>query len=236
MARAAVSIDNARRYTREHAVAVTLQRSLLPRALPEQSALDVGYRYLPAQSGVSGDWFNVMPCRGAGWRWPSATWSATACTPPPRWGGCGPRCTTSPPWMPPDELLGISDDLVGRVDQDEQDTDGAAGVVGATCLYAIYDPVTRRCVMARAGHLAPALVHPDGTVTFVDVPTGPPLGLGSLPSRPPNWTSRRALSSTSCTPTAWSDRRTRRTWAWNCCATRWRATPTGRPRRAARPC
>ncbi|MEV6836374.1 GAF domain-containing protein, partial [Streptomyces sp. NPDC051133] len=37
--RAAVCIDNARRYTREHTMAVTLQHSLLPRGLPEQSAL-----------------------------------------------------------------------------------------------------------------------------------------------------------------------------------------------------
>jgi PAS domain-containing protein len=65
VARAAVSIDNARRYTREHALAVTLQRSLLPRGLPEQSAVDVGYRYLPAQSGVSGDWFDVIPLPGS---------------------------------------------------------------------------------------------------------------------------------------------------------------------------
>ncbi|MEV6841683.1 hypothetical protein AB0N17_46045, partial [Streptomyces sp. NPDC051133] len=31
--------DNARRYTRVHTMAVTLQLSLLPRGLPEQSAL-----------------------------------------------------------------------------------------------------------------------------------------------------------------------------------------------------
>ncbi|MBZ9643826.1 GAF domain-containing protein, partial [Streptomyces sp. PSKA30] len=61
VARAALSIDNARRYTREHTLAVALQRSLLPRALPEQSALEVAFRYLPAQSGVSGDWFDVIP-------------------------------------------------------------------------------------------------------------------------------------------------------------------------------
>ncbi|WP_435848739.1 GAF domain-containing protein, partial [Streptomyces javensis] len=63
--RAAVSIDNARRYTREHTMAVTLQRSLLPRILPEQNALDVAYRYLPAESGVGGDWFDVIPLPGA---------------------------------------------------------------------------------------------------------------------------------------------------------------------------
>ncbi|WP_316311319.1 PP2C family protein-serine/threonine phosphatase, partial [Clavibacter michiganensis] len=68
VARAAVSIDNARRYTREHTLSVTLQRSLLPRALPGQSALDVAYRYLPAQAaqgGVGGDWFDVIPLPGA---------------------------------------------------------------------------------------------------------------------------------------------------------------------------
>ncbi|MGW7716378.1 SpoIIE family protein phosphatase, partial [Streptomyces chartreusis] len=82
--------------------------------------------------------------------------------------------------LPPDELLGHLDDLVGRIDQNEA-AESAAGVVGATCLYGIYDPVTRRYVMARAGHLAPALVRPDGTVTFPDVPAGPPLGVGGMP-------------------------------------------------------
>ncbi|MEU8876509.1 ATP-binding SpoIIE family protein phosphatase, partial [Streptomyces javensis] len=44
-----------------------------------------------------------------------------------------------------------------------------------------YDPVTRRCTMARAGHPPPALVRPDGSVEFLDLPAGPPLGLGGLP-------------------------------------------------------
>ncbi|WP_344008005.1 GAF domain-containing protein, partial [Streptomyces thermocarboxydovorans] len=43
-ARAAVSIDNARRYTRERTTAVTLQRSLLPRKLPDQAALEAASR------------------------------------------------------------------------------------------------------------------------------------------------------------------------------------------------
>jgi GAF domain-containing protein len=84
-ARAAVAIDNARRYTREHALAVTLQRSLLPRSVPDQSAVEVAHRYLPARAGVGGD------C----WSW--ATSSATACTPPPPWAGCAPRCAPSRP-------------------------------------------------------------------------------------------------------------------------------------------
>ncbi|MER7161558.1 GAF domain-containing protein, partial [Streptomyces lydicus] len=71
VARAAVSLDNARRYTREHNMAVTLQRSLLPRGLPEQNAVEAAYRYLPAQAGrgglggVGGDWFDIIPLPGA---------------------------------------------------------------------------------------------------------------------------------------------------------------------------
>ncbi|MGW2031961.1 SpoIIE family protein phosphatase [Streptomyces sp. NPDC001811] len=180
--RAAVSIDNARRYTREHALAVTLQRSLLPRALPEQSALDVGYRYLPAQSGVSGDWFDVIPLSGS--RVALAVGDVVghglhAAATMGRLRTAVHNFSTLD--LPPDELLQHVDDLVGRLDQDEPCPEKSGEIVGATCLYAIYDPVTRRCVMARAGHLAPALVHPDGSVTYPDVPAGPPLGLGGLP-------------------------------------------------------
>ncbi|MEU4980044.1 SpoIIE family protein phosphatase [Streptomyces sp. NPDC021969] len=182
VARAAVSIDNARRYTREHSMAVTLQRSLLPRRLPEQNALDVAYRYLPAQAGVGGDWFDVLPLPGARvalvvgdvvghglhaaatmGRLRTAVHNFTALD------------------LPPDELLGLLDELVGRIDQDEAADDGSAPVTGATCLYAIYDPVAGSCVITRAGHPPPALIRPDGTVEFPEVPAGPPLGLGGLP-------------------------------------------------------
>ncbi|MFF4401078.1 SpoIIE family protein phosphatase [Streptomyces sp. NPDC001480] len=182
VARAAISIDNARRYSREHALAVTLQRSLLPRALPEQSALEVGYRYLPAQSGVSGDWFDVIPLPGSrvalvvgdvvGHGLHAAATMGRLRTAVHNFSTLD---------LPPDELLGHLDDLVGRIDQNENCPETPAAVVGATCLYAIYDPVTRRCAMARAGHLAPALVLPDGSATFPDLPAGPPLGLGGMP-------------------------------------------------------
>ncbi|MDO0917313.1 SpoIIE family protein phosphatase [Streptomyces sp. DT2A-34] len=181
VARAAISIDNARRYTREHALAVTLQRSLLPQAMPEQNALDIAYRYLPAQSGVGGDWFDVIPLPGSrvalavgdvvGHGLHAAATMGRLRTAVHNFSSLD---------LPPDELLSHLDDLVGSIDQHEA-AESAAGVVGATCLYGIYDPVTRRYVMARAGHLAPALVQPDGTVTFPDVPAGPPLGLGGMP-------------------------------------------------------
>ncbi|MFC7015300.1 SpoIIE family protein phosphatase [Streptomyces viridiviolaceus] len=182
VARAAVSIDNARRYTREHSMAVTLQRSLLPRTLPDQDALDIAYRYLPAQAGVGGDWFDVLPLSGArvalvvgdvvGHGLHAAATMGRLRTAVHNFSALD---------LPPDELLTLLDELVGRIDQDETVEADSAPVTGATCLYAIYDPVSRTCAMARAGHPPPALIRPDGSVEFLDLPAGPPLGLGGLP-------------------------------------------------------
>jgi serine phosphatase RsbU (regulator of sigma subunit)/PAS domain-containing protein/anti-sigma regulatory factor (Ser/Thr protein kinase) len=181
VARAAVSIDNARRYTREHTMAVTLQRSLLPRNLPEQSALELAYRYLPAQAGVGGDWFDVLPLSGArvavvvgdvvGHGLHAAATMGRLRTAVRNFSALD---------LPPDEILAYLDELVDRIDQDEAQDDTAA-ITGATCLYAIYDPVSRVCTMARAGHPPPAVAGPDGEVVFPHVPAGPPLGLGGLP-------------------------------------------------------
>jgi serine phosphatase RsbU (regulator of sigma subunit)/PAS domain-containing protein/anti-sigma regulatory factor (Ser/Thr protein kinase) len=181
-ARAALSIDNARRYTREHAMAVTLQRRLLPRALPDQSAVEVASRYLPAAGGVSGDWFDVIPLPGArvalvigdvvGRGLHAAATMGRLRTAVHNFSSLD---------VPPDELLAHLDELVGRIDQDAVTAGDETTITGATCLYAVYDPVSRVCVMARAGHPAPALVRPDGTVEFPEVPGGPPLGIGGLP-------------------------------------------------------
>ncbi|MDX6348746.1 MAG: hypothetical protein QOF84_3536 [Streptomyces sp.] len=191
VARAAVCIDNARRYTREHTLAVTLQRSLLPRVLPEQSALDVAHRYLPAQAGVGGDWFDVIPLPGARVALVVGDIVGHGLLAAATMG----RLRTavhnfSTLDLPPDALLGHLDELVSRLDRDQPETGtegtegtdpGALAIAGATCLYAIYDPVSGRCTLSRAGHPAPALVAPDGGVTYPDVPAGPPLGVGGLP-------------------------------------------------------
>ncbi|MFF2658729.1 SpoIIE family protein phosphatase [Kitasatospora sp. NPDC058032] len=182
VAHAAVCIDNARRYTREHAMAVTLQHSLLPRSLPEQNALEVAHRYLPAQAGVGGDWFDLIPLPGArvalvvgdvvGHGLHAAATMGRLRTAIHNFSTLD---------LPPDELLGHLDELVNRIDLEESATGVSAAVTGATCLYLIYDPVARRCTVASAGHPPPALVRPDGSVVFPQLPTGPPLGLAVLP-------------------------------------------------------
>ncbi|REK90504.1 GAF domain-containing protein [Streptomyces inhibens] len=188
VARAAVSIDNARRYTREHTMAVTLQRSLLPRALPDQNAVEAAYRYLPAQAGhsglggVGGDWFDIIPLPGArvalvvgdvvGHGLHAAATMGRLRTAVHNFANLD---------LPPDEILWHLDELVTRIDQDEGAGGAEASVTGATCLYAIYDPAAGTCTMARAGHVQPVVLWPDGTAEIAEVPGGPPLGLGGLP-------------------------------------------------------
>ncbi|MFB6847289.1 SpoIIE family protein phosphatase [Streptomyces sp. NPDC056373] len=179
--RAALSIDNARRYTHERTMVLALQRRLLPHGLPDQDAVEVAHRYLPAESDVGGDWYDVIPLPGArvgllvgdvvGHGMLSAATMGRLRTAARSFAELD---------FPPDEVLTHLDNLVGRLDREDPDGKGA-GVIGATCLYAVYDSAAQTCLMARAGHPPPALVHPDGTVTYPDLPAGPPLGLGGLP-------------------------------------------------------
>ncbi|MEU9256726.1 SpoIIE family protein phosphatase [Streptomyces sp. NPDC048270] len=184
-ARAALCIDNARRYTREHTLALSLQRSLLPRGLPEQDAVEVAHRYLPAEHGVGGDWFDVIPLSGTrvallvgdvvGHGLHAAATMGRLRTAARNFAELE---------LAPDELLTHLDNLMVRLDREEggdQAADGSTGIVGATFLYAVYDPTSQECTMARAGHPPPALVRADGTVDFLELPAGPPLGLGGLP-------------------------------------------------------
>ncbi|MFF8375707.1 SpoIIE family protein phosphatase [Streptomyces sp. NPDC015661] len=183
--RTAVCIDNARRYRRERTAAFMLQRSLLPRSLPELSAVEAASRYLPADShlGAGGDWFDVIPLSGA--RVGLVVGDVVG-------HGLGAAATMgrlramvrtlAELDLAPDELLARLNDQVGK-DASDQDGKGAddSGAVGATCVYGIYDPASRTSSWAAAGHLPPAVVQPHGPVSFLRLPPGPALGVGRLP-------------------------------------------------------
>ncbi|MEU6401509.1 SpoIIE family protein phosphatase [Streptomyces sp. NPDC046985] len=193
-ARAAVCVDNARRYTHERATSVALQRSLLPQVVPPQPAMEAVARYLPAdvEVGVGGDWYDVIPLSGArvalvvgdvvghGIRASAAMARLRAAV-----------RTLADIDLPPDELLTHLDDIVIRLQSEAAPTPAGSGEdavadadVGdfvATCLYMVYDPISRRCTAGRAGHPPPAVVRPGEGALFLELPAGPPLGVGGLP-------------------------------------------------------
>ncbi|WP_369192820.1 SpoIIE family protein phosphatase [Streptomyces djakartensis] len=181
-ARAAVCIDNARRYSRERETTLTLQRSLLPRILPRTAAVEAASRYLPAtRSGVGGDWFDVIPLSGMRVAMVVGDVVGHGIQASATMGRLRTAVRTLADIdLAPDELLTHLDDLVVRLSQ-ESGGDASTGEVGATCLYAVYDPVSRRCSLARAGHPLPLLAPPDGPPRRLDLPSGPPLGVGGLP-------------------------------------------------------
>jgi serine phosphatase RsbU (regulator of sigma subunit)/PAS domain-containing protein len=170
----AQALERARLFDAEHAQAQALQRALLPQALPPLPAATAAARYLPAGPGmgVGGDWYDVIPLSAdrvalvigdvMGHGLPEAVIMGRLRTAVQ---------TLSDLELPPDEIMGHLNDLVNGLGDDSF----------ATCLYAIYDPITRICTFARAGHPPPAVVWRDGTVRFAQAATDPPLGVAEPP-------------------------------------------------------
>ncbi|MEU0374182.1 SpoIIE family protein phosphatase [Streptomyces sp. NPDC006283] len=185
VARAAVCVDNARRYTRERATALALQRSLLPRRPARQRAVEVASRYLPntTGAGIGGDWFDVIPLSGARVALVVGDVIGHGVQASATMGRLRTAVRTlAEVDLAPDELLTQLDDLVQKLDREEAgDAADSSPVAGATCLYSVYDPVSGRCTMASAGHPEPVLVRPDGAAPLLGLPSGPPLGVGGLP-------------------------------------------------------
>ncbi|MGX1885388.1 SpoIIE family protein phosphatase [Streptomyces sp. NPDC055287] len=186
--RAAVTIDNARRYTQQQQAALTLQRSLLPRDVPEHPAIEVAHRYLPASaaSGLGGDWFDVIPLSGTRVALVVGDVVGHGIHAAATMGRLRTAVHTLASLdLEPVEVLSRLDDLVNLLAAEQEAVNGdlrpTEQVVGATCLYAVYDPISRRCAVASAGHLPLAVATPEGRVSLLDVPVGPPLGLGGLP-------------------------------------------------------
>ncbi|MFD9003670.1 SpoIIE family protein phosphatase [Streptomyces sp. NPDC059582] len=180
--RAALSLDNALQYAHQRTAALTLQRDLLPHHVGGGAALDVASRYVPADMdhGVGGDWFDVIKLSGARVALVVGDVVGHGINAAATMGRLRTAVRTLADMeLPPHELLARLDDTVRRLSEEDADAaDQLPAAVGATCLYAVYDPVTRRCTMARAGHPPPAIIDPQGHSTFADMPAGAPLGLG----------------------------------------------------------
>ncbi|MEU8889782.1 SpoIIE family protein phosphatase [Streptomyces sp. NPDC048442] len=193
--RAAVCMDNARLYRREHERALILQRSLLPPGDPEAAGLDIACRYLPGNTAteVGGDWFDVIELPGHRTALVVGDVMGRGLRAAVAMGELRTAVRTLALLdLEPAEVLSALDEIargLGTPGGTQQASRAAhksreadlSEVYLATCVYAVYDPVTRRCTFANAGHLPPVVVEPGEEPLLLDVPPGMPLGVGGEP-------------------------------------------------------
>ncbi len=169
----ALGVQKAVMYGHEAAVADTLQHTMLPSSLPEPTGIRLASRYLPASktAQVGGDWYDAIPLPGnrvalivgdvMGHSMTSAAIMGQLRTIVQTLAGLD---------LPPDEVLHHLDEQAQRLGSDHI----------ATCLYAIYDPISHRLLMANAGHPPAVLLHEDGRAEVLGVPPGAPIGVGGV--------------------------------------------------------
>ena len=174
-ARAALCIDNARLYSHERQTALMLQRALLPEDSGHHAGIDIAHRYLPASdlTGVGGDWYDVISLGGGrvalvvgdvmghGVRAAAVMGQLRTAT-----------RTLAALDLQPAEVLHHLDELMEHLGG------SLATTHFATCVVAVYDPTLQSVRIARAGHVPPLAVWPDGRTEQLDLPPGVPLGVG----------------------------------------------------------
>ena len=172
--RAAIFMDNAQRYSRERATALTLQRSMLPTGLSSPSSVEVKHRYLPGSKliEVGGDWYESIALPGGRVALVVGDVAGHGVRAAVTMGRLRTAIhTLAMLELPPAETLQQLNELMQEL--------GVREPHFATCVYAIFDAVSGTCELASAGHLPPLLVRPDGTNELLDVMPAPPLGVGT---------------------------------------------------------
>ncbi|WP_430523574.1 SpoIIE family protein phosphatase [Streptomyces qinglanensis] len=169
----ALGVDKAVLYGREAYIADELQRTMLPDELPQPTGVTLASRYLPAAetARVGGDWYDAIPLPGSrvalvvgdvmGHSMTSAAIMGQLRTTAQTLAGLD---------LPPQEVLHHLDEQAQRLGSDRM----------ATCLYAVYDPVAHRIVVANAGHPPPVLLHRSGRAEVLRIPAGAPIGVGGV--------------------------------------------------------
>ena len=175
-ARAAIFMDNAQRYSRERATALTLQRAMLPTGLSAPSSVEVRHRYLPGSKliEVGGDWYESIALPGGRVALVVGDVAGHGVRAAVTMGRLRTAIhTLAMLELPPAETLQQLNELMQEL--------GVREPHFATCVYAIFDAVAGTCEVASAGHLPPLLVQPDGSNELLDVSPAPPLGVGTGP-------------------------------------------------------
>lgn len=175
--RAGMALDNARLYTQAHDVAIALQRSLLPAALPEITGRQFAAQYLPAgqDSQVGGDWWDVFALPDGAIGLAIGDVMGHDITAAAAMGQLRSVLRTCA-WAGDDPAV-----VLERMDQLVQSFEMAQL---ATCIYARLVPDDgpdgrrrhSRLNWASAGHLPPIVQLADGSAHLLDDPVGVPIG------------------------------------------------------------
>ncbi|MFF3463914.1 SpoIIE family protein phosphatase [Streptomyces sp. NPDC002619] len=184
-AHTALCIDNARRYTREHTIASTVQRHLLPPRPASRTTVETAHLHVPSQAGGGGG-YDTFALSGA-----RTALVVGECV------GQGIHAATTMGQLrtaihslaaldlEPDELLARLNDTTISLAQERAalptgDPMHRQPLTGS-CAYAVYDPLAQTCTIALAGHPPPVIAHPDGRTEIPHLPAGPPLGSAEGP-------------------------------------------------------
>jgi len=164
------ALMRAHAFDAEHELIGMLQRSLLPRRLPQLPGAVAVARYLPTTAGleVGGDWYDVIPLPDnhvalvigdvQGHNASAATLMGQLRTALRAYSVEG---------HPPDVVVSHANRLLMDLETD----------LFATCCYVDVDMEEGSAWYVRAGHLPPVLRHPDGSTEIPQSEGGPPLGV-----------------------------------------------------------
>jgi serine phosphatase RsbU (regulator of sigma subunit) len=175
---AAVGIENARQFREEQHIALTLQRALLPRLADGYDRADIAVRYLPSveHAEVGGDWYDVATLGDGRLAVTVGDVEGHSVEAAARMGTVRHALSvlTRREESTPAAALWELDRHLTQID--------LRALV--TAVHAVFDPSTGSLQVARAGHLPPVLLDPDGTAELLDEGMAPALGL-RLVRRPP---------------------------------------------------
>ncbi|MGW4519126.1 SpoIIE family protein phosphatase [Streptomyces sp. NPDC004393] len=182
----ALCIDNVCRYTREHAIALAIQRHVLLPRPATQTTVETAHLHVPSEVGGGGgfDTFALPGARTALVVGEIAGQGIFAATTLGQMRAASHSLAALD--LEPDELVARLNDASISLAQERAALPPGDPLLRqpltASCVYAVYDPFARTCTIALADHPPPVIAHPDGRTEVLDLPSGPPLGSVEGPS------------------------------------------------------
>ena len=174
--RAGLAIARTRLYERERRIAQELQRSLLPKRLPEVAGVALGARYEPGENGttVGGDWYDAIAL-------PSGRVALAIGDVVGR--GIEAASTMGQMRSALRAILMQADDTGRMADRLNRFTLALGSDEGmmTTVVLAILEPGTGTLRFTNAGHPPPLLVHADGSAAYLEERPSPPMGVLATP-------------------------------------------------------